>query len=165
MLWGMWWRLNLQRSGRGQPPHGSVKSRRFSEQSSPLKVALADEKTGRKDMILGIHHFSIIASSEESIGFYKKLGFREEQRIERGYDTVVLMSGYGVGLEIFIDPKHPGRTSPEPLGLRMLALRVDDVEKTLEELGLEKAEINTDWFGNRYCLITDPDGNLVQMCE
>lgn len=116
-------------------------------------------------MILGIHHFSIIASSEESVKFYEKLGFKVERRIERGYDTVVLMSGYGIGLEVFVDPRHPGRPSPEPLGLRNISLRVDDMEKTIEELGLEKAEINTDWSGNRYCLITDPDGNSVQLCE
>jgi glyoxylase I family protein len=116
-------------------------------------------------MILGIHHFSIIVSSEESVKFYGKLGFREERRIERGYDTVVLMSGYGIGLEIFIDPSHPARSTPEPLGLRNISLRVDDVDKTAMELGLDDVEINTDWSGNRYCLITDPDGNSVQLCE
>ena len=116
-------------------------------------------------MILGIHHFSIIASSEESVNFYEKLGFREKRMIKRSYDTVVLMDGYGIGLEIFIDPSHPVREKPEPLGLRNISLRVDDVEKTAMELGLEKAEIQTDWSGNRYCVIADPDGNVVQLCE
>ena len=116
-------------------------------------------------MILGIHHFSIIVSSEESVKFYQKLGFCEERRIERGYDTVVLMSGHGIGLVVFIDAAHPARKKPEPLGLRNLSLRVDDVEKTMEELGLNDVEINTDWSGKRYCVISDPDGNIVQLCE
>ena len=116
-------------------------------------------------MITGIHHFSIIASSEESIDFYVSLGFKEERRIARPYDTVVLLNGYGVGLEIFIDPKHPGRGTPEPLGLRSLSLRVDRLEETARELGLDSVEINTGWNGKRYVNIKDPDGNAVQLCE
>ena len=116
-------------------------------------------------MILGIHHFSIIASSEESVKFYENLGFAEERRIKRSYDTVVLMQGYGIGLEIFIDPKHPARDELEPLGLRNISLRVDSVEKTLEELGLDDVQIQTDWSGNRYCVIGDSDGNSVQLRE
>ena len=116
-------------------------------------------------MILRIHHFSIIASSEESVKFYEKLGFREERRIERSYDTVVLMEGYGIGLEIFIDPSHPVREKPEPLGLRNISLRVDNVEKTVRDLGLNSVEIMTDWNGKRYCVISDPNGSIVQLCE
>ena len=112
-------------------------------------------------MITGIHHFSIIASSEKCIYFYKKIGFVEEKRINRSYDTVVMMSGYGVGLEIFVDPSHPARQNPEPLGLRYFALKVDDVE----DLGFEDDEIMADWNGKRYVIIRDPDGNTVQLCE
>ena len=109
-------------------------------------------------MILGIHHFSLIASSEEVVQFYKKLGFHEERRIERDYDTVVLLRGFDVGLEVFIDPKHPKREGMEPLGLRSLALRVDKIEA-------EPEEIQKDWNGNRYVVLKDPDGNRVQLCE
>ena len=114
-------------------------------------------------MITGIHHFSIIASSEASIAFYSTLGFREYKRIERSYDTVVLMEGYGVGLEVFVDASH-APSSSEPLGLRHIALRVDGIEKTMEELGVN-GEVKTDWNGKRYVMITDPDGNDVQLCE
>ena len=116
-------------------------------------------------MIRGIHHFSIIASSEESIDFYKQLGFVEEQRIKRSYDTVVLMDGYGIGLEVFLDPKHPKREKPEPLGVRRLAFRVDRIEEAAGELGLESVEIMTDWNGKRYVVVRDPDENSVQLCE
>ena len=57
-------------------------------------------------MIKGIHHFAIIASSEESIQLYTKLGFRETYRKERKYDTVVLFDGYGMQIEMFIDSSH-----------------------------------------------------------
>lgn len=113
-------------------------------------------------MIVGIHHFSLIASSEESVAFYKRLGFSEERRIEREYDVVVLMRGFDVGLEIFVDPRHPKREGIEPLGLRSLALKVDRIEDIAGEIGVETL---TDWNGNRYCVITDPDGTTVQLCE
>ena len=117
-------------------------------------------------MITGIHHVSIIVSSEESIRFYSKLGFREYKRIERKYDTVVLMYAHGIGVEIFIDPTHPPRAiKPENLGLRQLSLRVDKLEDTLEELKLEAGPIMNDWVGVRFCFVADPDGLPIQLHE
>lgn len=116
-------------------------------------------------MILGVHHFCIIASSEEVVRFYTTLGFQEARRIERPYDTVVLLSGYDFGLEIFIDPKHPKREGSEPLGLRSFSLRVDKIKETIEKLGLKAEPIMTDWNGKKYVFIRDPDGNKVQLCE
>lgn len=119
--------------------------------------------SGGNHLIVGIHHFSLIASSEESVAFYRRLGFSEERRIEREYDVVVLMKGFGVGLEIFIDPRHPKRGNPEPLGLRSLALKVDRIEDMAGVL--EAREILTDWNGKRYLVLSDPDGNRIQLCE
>ena len=116
-------------------------------------------------MITGVHHFSIIVSSESGVEWYGRLGFREYKRIERKYDTVVLLYGHGVQLEIFIDPTHPARTNPEYMGLRHLSLRVDNIEKTVEELGIEAGKIITDWVGVRFCLIMDPDGQPIQLHE
>ena len=116
-------------------------------------------------MITGVHHFSLIASSEASIAFYEKLGFKEYKRVERKFDTVVLLNGHGIGLEIYIDPSHPPRERPEPLGPRHLSLRVDNVERTVEELGLEAGPIMTDWVDVRFCFIADPDGWPVQLHE
>lgn len=117
-------------------------------------------------MITGIHHVSIISSSDESIRFYTKLGFNEYKRIERKYDTVVLMYAHGIGLEVFIDPTHPPRaTQPENMGLRQLSLRVDNLEKTIEELELEAGPIMNDWVGVRFCFVADPDGLPVQLHE
>lgn len=116
-------------------------------------------------MIVGVHHFSIISSSEESVTFYEKLGFREYKRIERRYDTVVLLKGHGVGLEIYIDPNHPPRERPEPTGLRNLSMRVDKIEDTVAELELEAGPVMNDWTGVRFCFVADPDGLPVQLHE
>jgi len=116
-------------------------------------------------MITGIHHFSLIVSGEASVAFYEKLGFHEYRRIDRKYDTVVLMNGHGVGLEIFVDPSHPPRANPEPLGVRHLSVRVDSVEATAKELGLEIGPVMTDWTGVRFAFAADPDGLVVQLHE
>ena len=108
-------------------------------------------------MVTGIHHISIIASSEASVEFYTKLGFQENKRIKRNYDTVVLMAGYGIGLEIFIDPRHK-RLDVEPLGLRALSLKVDSLD------GID-GTVKIDWNRERYVNILDPDGNVVQLHE
>lgn len=116
-------------------------------------------------MITGIHHIALIASSEASVDYYKRLGFEEFKRIERDYDTVVLLNGYGIRLEIFVDPTHPERSSPEPLGLRHVALRVAKIEDAIEQLGVESVDIMIDWLGEKYVNIVDPDSYIVQLHE
>ena len=117
-------------------------------------------------MINGFHHFAIISSSERSVEFYKKLGFVEGFRRERPYDTVVLLEGFGIKIEIFVDPRHPERaTAPENLGLRHIALKVDNLESTLEALGLSPDRILSDWVGERFCYVQDPDGLPVELHE
>ena len=116
-------------------------------------------------MIQGIHHIALIVSSEDSITFYKQLGFDEFKRIERQYDTVVLMRGHGVGLEIFVDAKHLPRSHPEPLGLRHMALQVDDIENLVRTMESDTDSIKMDWLGEKYCLLADPDGNVIELHE
>lgn len=117
-------------------------------------------------MITGVHHFAIIASSEVSVQFYKRLGFRETYRRDRKYDTVVLLDGYGIQIEMFIDPNHPERaTKPENMGLRHLALKVGKIEDTVGELGLEIGPIMNDWVGVRFTFTADPDGLPIELHE
>ena len=113
-------------------------------------------------MVTGIHHFSIIASSEASVEFYTKLGFHKNKRINRDYDTVVLMDGYGIGLEVFIDPRHC-RSVDEPLGFRTLSLKVDSCENIKRKF--DCGPIQKDWVGVNFCFTADPDGLLIQFHE
>lgn len=127
--------------------------------------------TEHNTAIIAVHHFAIIVSTEVSIDFYTKLGFRESYRREREYDTVVLLDGYGIQIEMFVDPNHPDRaTSPENIGLRHLALKVQNIEETVDylknnRLEFEVGPIMNDWGGERFCFITDPDGLPIELHE
>lgn len=114
--------------------------------------------------MLGLDHIAIIVSSEESLRFYEKLGFKESKRIERSYDTVVFMKCGSITLEIFIDPKHPERvTDPEAKGLRHVAFTVDSLEDIMKVVECE--EVRTDWFGRRFTFCKDPDGQPIELKE
>lgn len=119
-------------------------------------------------MITGLHHIAIIVSSERSLEFYKLLGFTETFRKKRKYDTAVLMDGYGLQLEIFIDPSHPLHPETEPVGLRHFALKVDGLEEEIERLksaGVEVGPVMEDWSGVWFCFVKDFDGLLVELHE
>lgn len=113
-----------------------------------------------------LDHIALIVSSEESLRFYEKLGFKEKRRIERSYDTVVFMENSGIVLEIFIDPNHPERVSgPEALGLRHIAFVVDSLEEVMSLDGVECEEIRSDWFGRKFTFTKDPDGQPIELKE
>lgn len=118
-------------------------------------------------MITGVHHIALLISSEECLTFYKKLGFEESFRKQRAGDTVILLDGFGIQLEVFVDSRHPRKAEgpDEPLGCRHFALRVDNIEDTVEALELIHTEIGLDWQGIRYCYITDPNGNQIEIHE
>ncbi|MBE5870550.1 MAG: hypothetical protein E7294_04735 [Lachnospiraceae bacterium] len=128
-------------------------------------------------MILGVHHISFIVSSEKCVEFYKILGFTEFYRKERAYDLIILLEGYGIQLELFVDPRHPKRAEAmdEPLGLRHMAFKVANIECEIERLSnacnlqldheLQVDKISADWIGERYVFIRDLDGNVVELHE
>lgn len=116
-------------------------------------------------MILGLDHIAIICSSEQSIDFYKHLGFEETSREDRGYDILVFLKGFGFTLEVFIDLTHPPRVDrPEAMGLRHLALWVDSVEDTLKnlEINVEPIRIRE---GKHFTFLKDPDGLPIELHE
>ena len=111
-----------------------------------------------------LDHIALIVSKEENLAFYEKLGFKEKNRIERGYDTVVFMENGALLLEVFIDPNHPARVSgPEALGLRHLCFVVDELEEVMSIV--ECQEIRTYWFGRRFTFTKDPDGQPIELKE
>ena len=88
-----------------------------------------------------IHHIAIIGRNyNKTKEFYvKKLGFKiisEYHRVDKD-DIIINVKKENVVLEIFIKedaPLRPPIPNPEYTGLRHLAFKVKDVEKTLEEL-------------------------------
>lgn len=113
-------------------------------------------------MVQELDHIALIVSSEDSLRFYEKLGFRETERFERSYDIVVFMTCGNITLEIFVDPNHPERVnSPEAKGLCHVAVTVDKIE----DLNMEMEEIRTDWFGRRFTFVKDPDGLPIEIKE
>ena len=111
-----------------------------------------------------LDHIALIVSSEECLSFYEKLGFKEKNKIERAYDTVVFMENNSIVLEIFIDLNHPVRVSgPEALGLRHLCFVVESLEEVMSVVECE--EIRTDWFGRRFTFTKDPDGQPIELKE
>lgn len=121
-------------------------------------------------MIKKLDHIAIIASSEDNLEFYKRLGFLETNRFVRPYDTVVFMECLGNGsensivLEIFVDKNHPDRDSePENKGLRHIAFSVDDLDELVKRIDCEP--IRTDWFGRRFTFTKDPDGQPIELKE
>ncbi|MBR4502320.1 MAG: VOC family protein [Clostridia bacterium] len=121
-------------------------------------------------MVTAFYRLAIIVSSEKTLSFYRRLGFTETFRKKREKDTVVLMDGYGIQLEFFIDPSHPVHISgpEEPIGPRRFALKVDSIEKTISELDLREENVGPvmdDWMGSRFCLIRDPDGLTIVLHE
>lgn len=117
-----------------------------------------------KEEEMELDHIALIVSKEENLAFYKKLGFIEKNRIERGYDTVVFMECDGLLLEVFIDPNHPARvTNPEARGLRHFCLVVEDLDEVVKSVECEV--IRTDWFGRRFTFTKDPDGQPIELKE
>ena len=117
-----------------------------------------------KEEEMELDHIALIVSTEECLSFYKKLGFIEKNRIERGYDTVVFMECNGLLLEVFIDPNHPARvTNPEARGLRHFCLVVEDLDEVVKSVECE--EIRTDWFGRRFTFCRDYDGQPIELKE
>ena len=119
-----------------------------------------------------LHHIAIIVSSEKSLEFYNLFGFKEVFRKVRKADTVVLMEGNGIQLEVFIDPNHPDHTEPEPYGIRHFALQTEEtLEKEIERIRNESTEtinvspIMEDWTGVRFCFINDPDSTKIELRE
>ena len=118
-------------------------------------------------MFKGIHHIALIVSSEICVDFYQKLGFIETFRKQRENDTVVLLEdSTGMVLELFVDDRHSiSHDVYEPLGLRHLSIKVDNIEDSVKILGLDLGDVNTDWFDKRYCTILDPDGLPIELHE
>lgn len=121
-----------------------------------------------------IHHVAIIVSDyEKSKKFYvEQLELpiiRENYRKERNDYKLDLKIG-DIELEIFGMEKAPNRvTEPEACGLRHLAFKVDDIDKTVEWLnarGIETEPIRIDEYTQkRMTFFRDPDNLPLELHE
>ena len=122
-----------------------------------------------------IDHIAIISSDyKKAKDFYvDKLGFkvkREVERKDRDDFIITLEAPNGILIELFIEKNPPKRvTRPEAAGLRHLAFRVQDIEKSVEKLkkkGIETEEIRIDpQNGKRMTFFMDPDGLPLELHE
>lgn len=122
-----------------------------------------------------IHHIAIIVSDyPRSKDFYvNKLGFsviRENYRPDKGDWKLDLRINDDTELEIFGVANPPARvTRPEAAGLRHLAFRVENIEKTaaeLKALGIPVEPIRMDdYSGRKFTFFADPDGLPLELHE
>ena len=122
-----------------------------------------------------IDHIAIISSDyQKAKDFYvDKLGFKIKRKVERKDRDdfiITLEAPNGILIELFIERNPPRRvTRPEAAGLRHLAFRVQDIEKSVEKLkkkGIETEEIRIDpQNGKRMTFFMDPDGLPLELHE
>ena len=127
-------------------------------------------------MFRNIHHIAIIGRNyNKTKEFYiEKLGFKiisEHHRLDKN-DIIINVKKENVVLEIFIKedaPLRPPIPNPENTGLRHLAFKVKDVEKTLEEFDSLKIVHQglryDDFDGKKMAFFFDPDGLPLEIHE
>ena len=123
-----------------------------------------------------IHHIAIIGRNyNKTKEFYiEKLGFEiisEHHRVDKN-DIIINVEKENVVLEIFIKedaPLRPPIPNPEYTGLRHLAFKVKDVEKTLKEFDSLKIVHQglryDDFDGKKMAFFFDPDGLPLEIHE
>ena len=136
-------------------------------------------------------HFGICVSDpERSLRFYRDLlGFRETAslavsdphsarllELERLELHARFLERDGMRLELlhFASPGHEGDAAPRPmnrLGLTHIAVRVDDLEKTLAAMKragvevLEQTRIRNPELRSEVVYVLDPDGVRIELVE
>lgn len=127
-------------------------------------------------MFRNIHHIAIIGTDyNKTKEFYvNKLGFEviSEHNRPQKKDIIINVKQGDLNLEIFIKENaliRPKIPNPEHTGLRHLAFRVENVEKTLkkfDELGIFHEELRFDDFNNKkMAFFFDPDGLPLEVHE
>ena len=114
--------------------------------------------------MLLLNHIAIIVSSNETVDFYKELGFTEKSRTIRlsCHDELVYLTNGLVTLEIYVDPTHPKRISnPEALGLRHICFEIESIDELASKYN---STIKNDDKG-RFIFINDPDNQPIEIRE
>jgi lactoylglutathione lyase len=122
-----------------------------------------------------LHTMVRITDPERSRAFYEALGFRFERDMDIVRDGVKEATNYffGIGdqdavLELTFN--HDGRTYDLGSGYGHIAVGVDDLAQTLEELAAQGIEPEREPYrvregGSLLCFVRDPDGYRIELID
>jgi lactoylglutathione lyase len=116
-----------------------------------------------------------ITDPEKSRAFYEALGleFRRDMDIVRGGEKEATNYFFGVpgqDEELELTLNHDGRTYDLGTGYGHIALAVDDLDETLEQLKTQGIEPEREPYrvregGSRICFVRDPDEYRVELID
>ena len=117
-----------------------------------------------EDLFEGLHHISLITSSQRTLRLYEIMGFKKTLSIQNAYNKVVIMEGHGLTLEFLIDRHAPKKDrNLDTLGMRCFSLQMSDFKKVFRRIPC--GGMFRDWKGQRYCYIRALDGQTIEMHE
>jgi catechol 2,3-dioxygenase-like lactoylglutathione lyase family enzyme len=123
-------------------------------------------------MIQLIDHIAItVRDLQETIDFYGKLGFKKTERNETPTQTILFLVSGQARLEVFApkDTKMPPELGLTDLGVKHIALKVEDVAKAYEEAKANgivfQSEPRRTSMGNLVAFFKDPNGILLQLLQ
>jgi lactoylglutathione lyase len=122
-----------------------------------------------------LHTMYRITDPERSRAFYEALGFelRRDMDIVRNGEREATNYFFGIPgqeEELELTLNHDGRTYEHGTGYGHVALAVDDLDATLENLAGQGIEPEREPYrvregGSRLCFVRDPDGYRVELIE
>ena len=122
-----------------------------------------------------LHTMYRITDPEKTRVFYEALGFefRRELPIVRNGQLEATNYFFGVPEqeeELELTFNHDGRTYDLGTGYGHIALSVDDLDRTLEQLAAQGIEPERPPYsvregGSRLCFVRDPDGYRIELIE
>ena len=118
-----------------------------------------------------IHTCYRIGEIDRSVAFYEALGMQEIGRMPIRDEAInVFMSFPDDGARLELTYNHGVDSYELGTGYNHIALTVDDLDATLEELGgqgiePEKPPYQVREGGSRICFVRDPDGYRIELIE
>ena len=118
-----------------------------------------------------IHTCYRIGDIDRSVAFYEALGFEERRRMPIREEAINVFMGLpGDGDRLELTYNHGVDSYEMGTGYNHIALTVDDLDGTLENLGgkgiePEKPPYRVREGGSRICFVRDPDGYRIELIE
>jgi lactoylglutathione lyase len=118
-----------------------------------------------------IHTCYRITDPEQSVAFYEALGFEKRRELPIGDEAINIFMGLPGDDDRLELTYNFGVDSYElGTGYGHIALTVDDLDGTLEQLGRQGIEPERPPYtvregGSRLCFVRDPDGYRVELIE